>query len=63
MRRVLELAARIRARPESAAEVIGAFVRRWSFPLLEGDTVVFFFWDGQPADAVYLQHASSTSWR
>ena len=56
MRRVLELAARIRARPEAAADMIAAFVRRWTFPLVDSDTVIFFFWDGEPADAVYLQH-------
>lgn len=56
MRRILELGLKLRARPEQADEEIAAFVRRWRFPLFESDTVVFFFWDGLPADAVFLQH-------
>lgn len=56
MRRVLELAARVRANPDRAREEIVAFVRRWRFPLQDVDTAVFFFYDGHPADAVFLQH-------
>lgn len=56
MRRVLELAARIRANPDHEREEIVRFVRRNQFPLQDVDSAVFFFYDGHPADAVFLQH-------
>ena len=56
MRRILELAARVRANPERATDEVAAFTRRWTFPLHDRDTAIFFFWDGRPADAVFLQH-------
>lgn len=56
MRRVLDLARRVRAHPERADQEIAAFVQRWRFPLQDEDTAVFFFYDGQPTDAVFLQH-------
>jgi len=56
MRRLAELKARLREHPERAHEELAAFARHWRFPLLDEDTALFFFYDGHPAEAVYLQH-------
>ncbi len=37
-------------------EVLRAFVTGQEFPLVEGGQATFFFWDGKPADDVYLIH-------
>ncbi|MCA9710846.1 MAG: hypothetical protein KDK70_33700 [Myxococcales bacterium] len=56
MRRILELTAKIEADPSRASQLLNRFVKRHQFPLIEGDNATFFFWDGKPTDAVYLQH-------
>lgn len=57
MQRVLDLAAQIERHPKEAKRLLEAFSARWSFPLMdEHDNATFFYWDGQPTDAVYLQH-------
>jgi enterochelin esterase-like enzyme len=57
MRRVLELAQRIRAEPTRADAILRQFQAEETFPLLDGDTATFFFWDGaDPPSAVYLRH-------
>lgn len=56
MRRVFELAARIKRHPDRIKDEISAFVARNTFPLHDGNTAIFFFWDGEPTDSVYLQH-------
>lgn len=39
-----------------AHDALSAFVRAHTFPILEDDTAIFFFWDGRPADGVTLRH-------
>ena len=56
MRRILELTAKIEADPSRASQLLNRFVKRHQFPLIEGDNATFFFWDGRPAESVYLQH-------
>lgn len=57
MQRVLDLARRVERAPDRARELLEAFVREHTFPLMDAnDTATFFYWDGEPADAVYLQH-------
>lgn len=57
MRRVLDLQRRIEQTPARAAEELEAFVRNQpNFPIVDGVTSTFFFWDRQPTDAVYLLH-------
>jgi enterochelin esterase family protein len=51
-----DLQARLAAEPDRAGPLLQEFTRAHSFPLLADDTATFFFWDGQPADAVYLMH-------
>lgn len=56
MQKVLELIERIEAEPGRSRELLEGFVRDHPIPLLEGDEATFFAWDGNPADAVFLQH-------
>lgn len=56
MRRILELCARIEAAPDRADKELAKFVKNNEFPLCDQDSTVFFYWDGKPLDAVYLQH-------
>lgn len=57
MQRVLDLAGRIARDPSRATAELEAFVAGKTFPLVDAnDTATFFYWDGQPAEAVYLQH-------
>lgn len=53
---MLELIARIEAHPRLAKKLLEEYANRDTFPRMQGDTAVFFFWDDKPADAVYLQH-------
>ena len=53
---MLELIARIEAHPRLARKLLEEYANRDTFPRMQGDTAVFFFWDDKPADAVYLQH-------
>lgn len=56
MKAVIELAERIAREPRSVTTELQAFVASQSFPILEGDTATFFFWDGRPTESVYLIH-------
>lgn len=57
MKRVLDLTVAIGKEPHRARELLDAFVSQWTFPLMDDrDSATFFYWDGHPADAVYLQH-------
>jgi enterochelin esterase-like enzyme len=37
-------------------ELLTAFAKDKLFPLVENDHALFFYWDGEPYDAVFLQH-------
>jgi enterochelin esterase family protein len=52
----LDALAKIEREPWRARQVVDEFSRRHAFPLMEGDTATFFFWDDRPTQAVYLQH-------
>jgi len=39
-----------------ATEVLRGFVAEHTFPIVEDDTAIFFFWDGAPTDGVVLRH-------
>jgi enterochelin esterase family protein len=56
MRQVFDLLRRIEERPETTEAELEAFVHDRQFPLVDGVTATFFFWDRAPADAVYLIH-------
>jgi enterochelin esterase-like enzyme len=56
VRKVLDLASRIEQAPNRAKEEIDAFVKSNQFPIVDGDTASFFFWDGQPVESVHLLH-------
>jgi len=56
MQAVLELARRIEEAPQKAPRELRAFVKANAFPIVEGDTATFFFWDDRPIDAIYLVH-------
>ena len=42
--------------PQRADELLRAFVSTHDLPLREGRTATFLFWDGQPAEQVFLVH-------
>jgi enterochelin esterase family protein len=54
--KLLRLVESIRAQPTAATALLDAFVAENTFPLVEGDTATFFFYDGEPARAVQLMH-------
>lgn len=56
MRVVRDLAARLAADPRRANSILADFVRSHTFPLVHEGRATFFFWDGEPADAIYLLH-------
>lgn len=56
MNPIRRLARHLHAAPQRSHALLRAFSRSHTFPLLDGETVTFFFWDGHPADAVYLLH-------
>lgn len=57
MQRVLDLAARIERSPQDGRRLLAEFAARWQFPLMDdNDNATFFYWDGHPADAIFLQH-------
>lgn len=56
MRLIHDLVQRIGADRKRANALLDAFVRAHTFPLVDGDTAVFFFWDRTPAEAVHLVH-------
>jgi enterochelin esterase-like enzyme len=56
MKALNQLHRTLQAEPERSRDILEQFVLENSFPLVWQDTVTFFFWDGQPVDAVYLIH-------
>ena len=54
--KILELIEALRAKPTRAKEILADFVAANTFPLVEGDTATFFFWDGEPAKTLNLMH-------
>lgn len=54
--KVLHLIESIRASPNRATSLLSAFSEAHTFPLVEGDTATFFFWDGDPTKGVNLMH-------
>ena len=56
MQRLLDLIAQIE-RPRAHRKILlDAFVADTIFPLVTDDHAVFFYWDGAPTEAVFLQH-------
>ncbi len=56
MRRILDLSREISRNPDRAESLLERFVRETSFPIVEDHEATFFFWDGKPAESVFLQH-------
>ena len=56
MQTVLDLVTKAEREPAQARALVAEFARRNAFPMMEGDTATFFFWDDRPTQAVYLQH-------
>ena len=54
--KVLNLIESIRATPNRATRLLEDFAAANTFPLVEGDTATFFFWDGKPTKGVNLMH-------
>ena len=49
-----ELGHLLRRHPSRTRGILQRFVDANQFPILEGDSATFFFWDGNPTDAVHL---------
>jgi enterochelin esterase-like enzyme len=56
VRPILELAAALQRDPARADDTLREFVTSRQFPLVEGDTATFFFWDGKPVEKLELIH-------
>lgn len=56
MSALTELAARIQAAPAQADALLRRFVATHDLPLRGDGQATFFFYDGQPADEIYLVH-------
>ncbi|MEC8425406.1 MAG: alpha/beta hydrolase-fold protein [Myxococcota bacterium] len=56
MKAIRRLALHLAADPHRAHALLRAFTEGNDFPLVDGGSATFFFWDGHPADAVYLLH-------
>ena len=54
MKDMLSLIAAIEASPDTARDQLKNFVRSNSFPIVENDTALFFFWDNKPTESVQL---------
>ena len=55
--KVIELIEAIRQEPVRATSLLDAFVDEHpEFPILDGNTATFFFYDGRPAKGVNLMH-------
>lgn len=54
--KVLQLIESIRGAPERAERLLGDFLESAQFPLVEGDTATFFFWDGEATKGINLMH-------
>jgi enterochelin esterase-like enzyme len=56
MRPILELARRLQSAPEAVREELARFVSSTTFPLTDQETAVFFYWNDEPIDGVFLLH-------
>ena len=56
MKSVVDLSRAIAADPASARARLEEFTSTRTFPILEGDTATFFFWDGKHTESVQLVH-------
>lgn len=56
MRPILELSRQIEHASGRTRELLEAFAAQNTFPLVDDETAVFFFWGRDPVDAVYLLH-------
>ena len=56
MRPLIQLARDLMQHPNKERELLEHFVRNHEFPMLSDEHATFFFWDGEPADQVYLRH-------
>ncbi len=56
MKRIHTLVKAIAAEPGSAHAHLKAFASSHTFPLMDGDQAVFFFWIDEPVEALYLVH-------
>jgi enterochelin esterase family protein len=56
VKRIFDLARRVEAHPSQATRALQAFVASHAFPLVDGDTAIFFFWDPAGVDSVHLVH-------
>ncbi len=54
--KLLRLIESLRAEPARQDAILQRFVEENSFPLVEGDTATFFFYDGEPTRGVNLMH-------
>ena len=56
MLRLLELIAKAERPRAPRKALLEAFVAETVFPLVSDDHAVFFYWNGEPTEAVFLQH-------
>lgn len=56
MRQLLDLIASVEREPRRATALLEQFAQRGPFPIVDGDTATFFYWDGRPAEKVFLKH-------
>lgn len=56
MKRIYDLDRAITAAPGRTDRLLKAFVAKETFPLMDGDTAVFFFWEPIGIEAIYLLH-------
>lgn len=51
---IAELSQACLRNPKAAGGLLSRFVESHTFPILDGDSATFFFWDGNPTDSVHL---------
>jgi enterochelin esterase family protein len=56
VKRIHDLLARCEAVPSRANDEIRAFIATNTFPLFDGDTAIFFFWDERPFESISLMN-------
>ncbi len=56
MQRVLELITQTQRAGANRRALLDAFVHDTVLPLVDDDHATFFYWDGEPTEAVFLQH-------
>ena len=54
--KVVELIRALRENPLAAETLLASFVEHHAFPIVEGDTATFFFYDGHATKGVHLMH-------